>query len=65
MIQGFTADGLNGLIHQLVTRTLQQVTKASDTAGALELATLRCVHRLPGGIRVFLMLESALEGGID
>lgn len=65
MIQGFTANGLNGLIHELVTRTLQQVTKTSDTTGALELASLRCVHRLPGGIRVFLMLECALEGGIN
>lgn len=65
MIQRFTANGLDRLIHKLVARTLQQVTKTSDTTGALELATLRCVHRLPGGIRVFLMFECALEGGID
>jgi len=63
VVQRLIANRLHCLVHQLVPGALQPV--ANTARSALELAALLGVHRLPGGIRVLLVLEGSIEGLVD
>jgi len=63
VVQRLVANRLHCLVHQLVPGALQPVANAARSA--LELAALLGVHRLPGGIRVLLVLEGPVEGLVD